>query len=157
MSAEVDSGSQDVTDDVLFDVTDGVARITLNRPHRRNATMRPQRVRIIEFLDEVSMRWDVRASYSSAATARSVPAPTWARHSSGDRDPTAPHSEPSVRSPVGCTIAWCTSLVNRSLPLGRDDSLALEAVVQDLDMTTVDAGEGISAYLECRPTSDVGW
>ncbi len=44
----------DDVEEVLHEVVDGVSRITLNRPHRRNAITRVQRLRIIELLDDAS-------------------------------------------------------------------------------------------------------
>ena len=55
------------------------------------------------------------------------------------------------------TIALTKLLVNKSLDLGRDAALALEAVVQDVNMTTADAGEGIRAFIERRPPEFQGW
>jgi 2-(1,2-epoxy-1,2-dihydrophenyl)acetyl-CoA isomerase len=55
------------------------------------------------------------------------------------------------------TIALAKSLVNRSLDLGRDDFLALEAISQDVNMATEDAQEGVRAFLQRRPPEFRGW
>ena len=266
--------------EVRFEVSDGVARITLDRPHRRNATTRPQRLRIIELLDEASARLDVRVvvltgsggSFCAGADLAAplpgpprpagAPARTVGEVAGGMRmnahrligaimDCEKPviaavngvAAGMGVHMALACdlvlaaesatlrevfvhrgvvpdsggayllgrligpqkakellffgrtidavqaermglvnrvapddafdalvhewaselaagptrTIALCKSLVNRSLDLGRDDSLALESFVQDMNMATVDAGEGVSAFLERRPTDFVGW
>lgn len=50
-----------MSDDVLFDVTAGIGRITLNRPKARNALTTEMVLAITEHLDEWGARDDVRA------------------------------------------------------------------------------------------------
>ena len=47
--------------DLLFDVTDGIARITLNRPEAANAITATQRNRAIDWLEAASGDPFVRA------------------------------------------------------------------------------------------------
>ncbi len=54
-------------------------------------------------------------------------------------------------------ISLSKSLVNRSLDLGRTESLDAEAIAQDLNMTTVDAQEGVLSFVERRQPKWVGW
>ncbi len=58
--AEDHAGGADALDEVLHRVESGVATIVLNRPHRRNAITREQRLRVIQLLDEAAERLDVR-------------------------------------------------------------------------------------------------
>lgn len=46
--------------EILFDVADGVARIAINRPERRNAISRANRDEMIAMLDECAERVDIR-------------------------------------------------------------------------------------------------
>lgn len=48
------------TEDLLYDITDGVARLTLNRPDAANALTPDQRNRMIEIFDEVGNDLSVR-------------------------------------------------------------------------------------------------
>src|SRR6202162_2980600 len=50
-----------MTEGVLFDVQDGVARLTLNRPDRLNAWTPEMQTRYFDLLEECSAREDVRA------------------------------------------------------------------------------------------------
>jgi len=63
MDNETDTDTDsDVRDspDIIFDVVDGVARITINRPTRRNAITRANRDEMIALLDQCADRVDVR-------------------------------------------------------------------------------------------------
>lgn len=55
------------------------------------------------------------------------------------------------------SISLCKSLVNRSLDMNRTDSFNLEALSQDLNMTTADGQEGVRSFVERRPAKWRGW
>ncbi len=63
------------------------------------------------------------------------------------------------RLAVGPTrsIAMCKALVNRSFDMDRDTAFAAEAMAQDLNMTTVDANEGVTSFVERRKPTYRGW
>lgn len=73
----------DLDTQVTFDVTAGVATITLNRPEVKNAVTYDQRVRLMELLEQCAERLDVRVvvltgsgdSFCTGADLRSLPTP----------------------------------------------------------------------------------
>lgn len=75
--------TQELTDQVTFDVTDGIATICLNRPHVKNAVTYEQRDRLMALLEECAARLDVRVvvltgsgdSFCTGADLRSLPTP----------------------------------------------------------------------------------
>ncbi|MCB0977041.1 MAG: enoyl-CoA hydratase/isomerase family protein [Acidimicrobiales bacterium] len=54
-------------------------------------------------------------------------------------------------------LALTKSLVNRSLDSDRVTAFAEEATAQELNMGTVDANEGVKAFVERRPAAYRGW
>lgn len=54
-------------------------------------------------------------------------------------------------------LALTKSLVNRSLDSDRVTAFAEEATAQELNMGTIDANEGVQAFVERRPAAYRGW
>lgn len=52
---------------ILLDVSDGIARLTLNRPHKRNALTREMLAELLGRLKEISGRSDVRCTVLSSS------------------------------------------------------------------------------------------
>lgn len=55
------------------------------------------------------------------------------------------------------TLGATKRLINRALDVDRDTALGEEAWTQEGIMTTADAQEGVSAFVERRPTAFRGW
>lgn len=55
------------------------------------------------------------------------------------------------------TLGATKRLINRALDVDRDTALGDEAWTQESIMTTADAQEGVSAFVERRPTAFRGW
>lgn len=65
-----DTAAADTSDDLLYEVADGIATITLNRPDAANALTPDQRNEIIDILDNIGNDLHVRAIVLTAAGER---------------------------------------------------------------------------------------
>ena len=71
------------TEDILLDITDGVARITLNRPDAGNSVTREQRELLGTWLTRANEDPSIRCVVLGRPVASSAPAPTsaaWPRN-----------------------------------------------------------------------------
>src|SRR5437764_1450075 len=145
----------DTDTDLLYELTpSGVAWITLNRPDAGNAVTPQQRNDMAQLLTAASGDLNVRCIVITAAGDRHFCTGADLRVSKLVVDNGNPPDAPE-RPTVALSYAkWC---VNRAMDVDRRISFGDEAIAQEAVMTSVDANEGVAAFVERRQPVYRGW